>query len=371
MMSVTEAGRPAPVADNENREHHARRKTKFLGPLCLVVVAAIVGAAGSEAFLGVAITAVIFAIAGQGLTVLSGPVKVISIASSAFVGIGAFVVGYFTLTSGTDLLVALPVGMAACAAVGLLVAPIAGKVSGIQIAIITVGIAFLAQHIFRIARPWTGGNDGLQILEARLGGLDLNSDLSLGAVSVGSDLLFFIVCVAILLATSVATDNLLHSRPGRALRMTGTSVLGAKSFGIKPGTYRSIAFAYAAVLGGLSGGLLAVRQGYIVWDQFGGDMSIDLLAVVVLGGLGSVYGAIAGAVVVYALPEVIQRLSDSLPLVAASGDTHGITPGQLTSVIYGLLLVVVMVYEPGGIAGIAARVGGAVRSLRRQGGASR
>lgn len=341
---------------NSTSGRTGRRFGQYVGPITLSLVAIVLCLVGPGALMNVAITATVFAIAAQGLTVLSGPVKVISLGAAAFVGLGAFVAAYFIVTSGIDLALALVIAMVVCAAAGLLVAPVASKVGGIQIAVITVGLGFLAQHVFRIVTPWTGGNDGLQLLDVRLAGIDVNAPMVLAGHTVPAETLFFIVCVVVLLVTSLATSNLLRSRIGRAMRMTGTSPLAARSFGISPGRQRAVAFVYAGVLGGLSGGLLAVRQGYIVWDQFGVEMSINLIAVVVLGGLGSVYGAIAGSAVVFALPELIKSFAAVLPLVAAHGETQGITPEQMTAVLYGLLLVVVMIGEPGGMAAVASRL---------------
>jgi branched-chain amino acid transport system permease protein len=333
------------------------------GALVLVVVAALIAVFGPGGLMNVAITATIYAIAAQGLSVLAGPVKVVSLGASAFVGIGAFVAAYLVVASGLDLVVALVLAMAACGLIGLVIAPIASKVSGIQIAVITVGLAYLAQHIFRIATPWTGGLNGIELLNVSVAGIDLNSAVAIGSVSIPSDTFFFLLCVLILIISSVATTNLLRSRTGRAMRMTGTSPLGARSFGINPGRQRAVAFVYAAVLGGLCGGLLAVRQSHVSWDQFGMEMSINLIAVVVLGGVGSVYGAVAGSAVVYALPELIKAIAGGLPFVATGGQTTGVTPDQLTAVIYGLLLVLVMILEPGGMAAIAARNVARLRSV--------
>ncbi|MFC4943189.1 branched-chain amino acid ABC transporter permease [Pseudonocardia sp. GCM10023141] len=333
----------------------------WAGPVVMAAILVGLLAVGPGSLMNVAITAFTFAIAAQGLTVLAGPVGVVSIGSSAFVGAGAFVTAYFVKTAALDLLPAMILGILVCGVLGLAAAPIAGKLSGIQIAIITVGLSFLAQYVFQVATPFTGGGAGLQLDAITVAGHDLNAPLRLAGVIVPVDSVFLTLTTMILLLTTVATTNLLKSRTGRALYMTGTSAIGARTFGIDPARYRAIAFIYAAVLGGLAGGLLASRQGFISWEQFGIAMSINLIAVIVLGGLGSVYGAIAGAVVVYALPEVVKIYADVLPFVSIS--SSGLTPERATAILYGLLLVVITVLEPAGLAGVHQRLARRARRL--------
>jgi branched-chain amino acid transport system permease protein len=106
----------------------------------------------------------------------------------------------------------------------------------------------------------------------------------------------------------------------------------------------------------VGGGLFAGYSGFISYEQFSVELSIQLLAVVVLGGLGSVYGVVVAAVVLVGLPELVLASHRLLPFVAPVGSTDGVTADQFSAVLYGLALAVVMVVEPRGLAGLSRRL---------------
>lgn len=338
--------------------------------LGLVAVLVAVGIAGPGNVMSVATTASIFGIAAIGLTVLAGPTRVVNLGASAFIGLGAFVAAYLNNVVHLDFLLSLLASMAACIVVGWIVAPVASRLAGVYIAIITVGIAFLAQHIFRIAEPFTGGTVGVQLTNIPFFGLDLSRPTQIGGIVLDTALVYFVLCAAVLVVVTITASHLMQSRIGRALHVIGTSSLTARSFGINPSRYRGVAFVFSAALGGLAGALLAGSQGFVAWDQFDLIMSIDLVAVIVLGGLGSVYGALIGAAVLYALPVIVDDFASHLPFLSSATSSDGLSPEQFTSVLYGLALVLVMILEPGGLAALLvrarARLGSLVSPTRKE-----
>jgi branched-chain amino acid transport system permease protein len=336
-------------------KHTRRRRMAAPSLVILVVVLAAVAVAGPGDVMSVATTAAIFGIAAIGLTVLAGPTRVVNLGASTFIGLGAFVAAYLNNVVKLDFALSMLAAMAACIAVGWIIAPIASRLAGVYIAVITVGIAFLAQHIFRIAEPFTGGTVGVQLTSVPFLGLDLSQPTQVGGLVLDTRLVYFILCAVVLVLVTVAASQLLRSRVGRALQVIGTSSLTARSFGISPSRYRGVAFVFSAALGGLAGALLAGSQGFVAWDQFDLILSVNLIAVIVLGGLGSVYGAIVGAAILYALPVVVNAFAGSLPFLASASSSDGLSPEQFTSVLYGLALVLVMILEPGGLAALLAR----------------
>jgi branched-chain amino acid transport system permease protein len=336
-------------------KHTRRRRMPAPSLVILVVVLAAVAVAGPGDVMSVATTAAIFGIAAIGLTVLAGPTRVVNLGASTFIGLGAFVAAYLNNVVKLDFALSMLAAMAACIAVGWIIAPIASRLAGVYIAVITVGIAFLAQHIFRIAEPFTGGTVGVQLTSVPFLGLDLSQPTQVGGLVLDTRLVYFILCAVVLVLVTVAASQLLRSRVGRALQVIGTSSLTARSFGISPSRYRGVAFVFSAALGGLAGALLAGSQGFVAWDQFDLILSVNLIAVIVLGGLGSVYGAIVGAAILYALPVVVNAFAGSLPFLASASSSDGLSPEQFTSVLYGLALVLVMILEPGGLAALLAR----------------
>ncbi len=173
---------------------------------------------------------------------------------------------------------------------------------------------------------------------------------------VPGDTVYFLVCAFVLLLSALATTNLLRSRTGRALRTLAASPVTARSFGISPARYRSTSFLYSSALAGIAGGLFGGYSGFLSYEQFSVELSIQLLAVVVLGGLGSVYGVVAAAAILVGLPELVLALQQWLPFVAAAGSTEGFTADQFSAVVFGLALALVMVAEPGGLAGLWHRL---------------
>lgn len=301
-------------------------------------------------------TAMVFGIAAVGLSILGGPLKIVNIGASAFIGVGAFTTAYFNNVARLDLSLSLLLAAGACVVVGALVAPIASRLTGIYMAIITVGLAFLAQHVFRIATPWTGGTAGVQLRSVTLFGAELMRPVQLGPITLTSVQVFFIITAVVLVFVAWTAVNILQTRTGRAWRTIGESAIMARAFGISPELYRSIAMVYSSALAGLAGGLLAVTTSFVSWEQFDLLMSVNLLAVVVLGGLGSIYGVVIATTVLYLLPKLVDVVAPWIPFISQGASGNGLSPEQLTSVIYGFALVVVMIAEPGGLAGLARRV---------------
>lgn len=350
MTTPTERPPIRPLGDPAPSQ--ARRA--WLPPVLLLAAVAVVSVIGSPVVVRLATLAAIYAIVAIGLSVLSGTARIVSLCSSAFVGLGAFVAA--SLLDRLQLPVAVIVAAAACMGVGLLISPIAGRLSGVFFAILTIGVALLAQHIFRIATGWTGGTAGLVVADPMIGGIVVNRAISLGSVTVLGDTVYFGVCAVVLLLVTVATTHLLRARTGRALATLASSTVTARSFGINPARYRSTAFIFSSSLAGVAGALLASFSGFLGYEQFGVELSIQLLAVVVLGGLGSVYGVLIASVILVGLPEVVLSLRSVLPVIAPAGSTTGITAEQVSTVLYGLALVVVMVAEPDGLAGLWRRL---------------
>lgn len=330
-------------------------------PIVLGILLLAIAVRGPGDTMSVATTSAIFAVAAIGLTVLAGPTRIINLGAACFIGTGAFTTAYVNNVYGANFLLSLLVSMLACFVLGWVVAPIASRLAGVYIAIITVGLAFLAQYVFRIATPWTGGTSGALLTRIPLFGTDLTASTRIGGYVIDRTLVYYLICAAILLVVVVVTTRLLDSRIGRALHVVGTSSITARSFGVSPARYRGTALVFSTVLCGLAGGLLAGQQSFVSWDQFDLGMCVDLVAVVVLGGLGSVYGAVVSSAILYTLPELVERFSGPLPLVSVGATGSGLSPDQLTAVIYGASLIVVMVLEPRGLAALAGRVSDRLR----------
>jgi branched-chain amino acid transport system permease protein len=190
-------------------------------------------------------------------------------------------------------------------------------------------------------------------------------------VSFASDLAFYFLCLAVLIGGLWLTANLLRAPTGRAWVAIRDSEIAAQSMGVNLAVYKTMAFAYSAALMGLAGALFAHKIGFLAPDIFSVLLSIQLLLMVVVGGLGSLHGAMYGAVFVAILPVLISQARDAVPAFVAAAlaplgkdAAHGAfglvdrfvkQPG-LEPGLFGLILVLFILFEPLGIYGRWAKI---------------
>jgi branched-chain amino acid transport system permease protein len=238
---------------------------------------------------------------------------------------------------------------------GALFSPIAGRLKGIYLGLASIGLVFIGQHILQNATAVTGGFNGRDATPFSLFGFHFASDnpsnFSVFGVPYGQlERLWYLGLILVALAAWYAR-NLLRTRPGRALEAIRDSEVAAAVMGVNVPLYRAAAFTVSSMYAGLAGVFLALAFGRVVPESFGFLYSIDFLVMIVLGGLGSVGGAVLGAVLVTALPQVFLHYADSLPLVASPG-SGGLQPGDAARFLYGAAVVAVLIYAPQGLGGL-------------------
>jgi branched-chain amino acid transport system permease protein len=148
--------------------------------------------------------------------------------------------------------------------------------------------------------------------------------------------------------------NLLRSRPGRALQTLRDSEVAASVMGVNVQGYKARVFLVSSMYAGLAGVMYALSIGSVAPESFGLEVSILYLAMIVLGGLGSVGGAALGALFVSALPLIFQRYADAVPFVGGPGES-GLAAGEAARYLFGLAIILVVLFQPAGLAGLAAR----------------
>ncbi len=270
----------------------------------------------------------IVAIIGVGLNVLIGLSGQISIGQVAFQAIGAYTVALVTANAPALFWPALALGVAIAAFCGFLLALPAMRLKGPYLAMITIAFAFVVEHGIIIGKVLTGGANGVA--------LGASVPLPWGEARTQT-LAGLIVLIAA--ATLLAYAALARSRLGLALAAVRDSEAAAAAIGLDPVALKCLAFAIAAGLGGLAGGLFAPLIGFISPETFPLSASIlDVLAVM-LGGTGATLGPAFGAVIVVLLPEMLAGLAEYRLLFV------------------GLLLLIVLLIAPSGIAGVISRFG--------------
>jgi branched-chain amino acid transport system permease protein len=274
----------------------------------------------------------IYSVVGLGLMLLAGFTGLFSIGHAAFLGVGAYTQAVLS-NAGVPFPIALAAAGALSAAVGVVVGLPALRVKGIYLGIATLAFGFIVEEGLARWESVTGGNAGLFVKSAHLAGWELKSSES-----------FYYLCLVVVVLSTLAVLNLLRSPTGRAFVAIRDSEISAQSMGIQLARYKTLSFALSAALAGLGGALYAHKIQFLTPDQFGILQSIDLLLMVVIGGLGFVHGAFLGAIFLISMPQLISLGKDFLP------PAIGQAPG-LQSVVYGVVLVGFVMFEPMGLYG--------------------
>ncbi len=283
-------------------------------------------------FIGEAAATFIACIMALGLMVLTGFTGQVSLGHAAFVAIGAYAeIGL--LDAGLPFPLALPVAGAIAGLAGLLIGLPAIRVSGLYLAMVTLAFALVVEQAVGRWKSVTGGYDGAQVPDARLFG-----------ANIGGLVPFYYVCLAVLVLALLALINLTRGYVGRAFVGIRDSEAAAHALGIWVSGYKVLAFGISAAITGLGGALLAHQVQYVTPDVFSLNLSMQLVLMVVVGGLGSLRGAVLGAVLIGLLPTAISRLKALLPAVAAA-------QFGLETFIFGLVLAGFVLFEPSGLNG--------------------
>jgi branched-chain amino acid transport system permease protein len=308
------------------------------------------------------------AIGAIGLTMLTGTTGQLSLGHAFFVAIGAYGYCYFAggetlgiqTTAGLGLppLLAMVMAVLLAGVAGALFSPIAGRLRGIYLGIASIGLVFIGQHILFNATKLTGGFNGRDAEPFDLFGFSFTPQDPVvtiaGVTFTELEKLWYLGLVLVALAFWFAR-NLVRGRPGRALETVRDHEVAAAVMGVDVTRYKGAAFTVSSMYAGLAGVLLALAFGRIVPNSFGFVLSVEFLVMIVIGGLGSIGGAVLGGVFVSLLPRVMEKYSDSLPLLAEAGE-DGVTPSQAARFLYGAAIIAVLLYLPGGLAGLGRRV---------------
>ena len=274
----------------------------------------------------------IYAIAGLGLMLLAGFTGLFSLGHAAFLGVGAYTQAVLT-NMGLPFPLALACAAGLSAAVGLVVGLPALRVKGIYLGIATLSFGFIVEEVLARWESVTGGNAGIHVKKPDIFGWQLNT---------GEE--FYFLCLVITVVATLGILNLLRAPTGRAFVAIRDSEISAQSMGIHLAYYKTLSFALSAALAGVAGALYAHQLQFISPDQFNILQSIDLLLMIVIGGLGSVHGVFLGAIFLITMPQAIAIVKDYLPAFI------GQAPG-LQGLVYGVVLVAFVLFEPMGLYG--------------------
>lgn len=306
------------------RPHSAIRTRLVIAAITLLVGAT--AAFGGGYYVYVLNLTGIFALVAIGLSLLTGFSGQISLGHAGFFAIGAYASALIAQRLGLPFWIAIPAAGLLATAIGALVALPALRLKNLYLAIATLGFGIVTQKMIFEWRTLTGGGGGMQVPPPMLFGVSLAE----GARMTG-------VIALALAAGTWAAYQLARGRTGRALTMLRESETAAACTGIQVARYKVVAFAVSAFYTAIAGGLYANLVRYINPESFNVNMSIMFLAMIVIGGMGSVGGALLGAAFYVIVPEALRGFKDA--------------PG----LIFGLSLMLVVILLPGGLASLTRR----------------
>jgi branched-chain amino acid transport system permease protein len=319
-------------------------------PAVLLLVLALILGGGSQLVVYEATLIAVYAIAAIGQDWLMGRAGQVSIGAAAFLAIGAFT-GAKTAEQGwgvfpVPLLVAAVFG----GVIGLVVGLTGLRFRGLYLLLSTLALQFIVSFV---CEEYQGSAGSFFVPYAHLAGLSFGVGKS-----------FFILEIVVLLIIVVLLEGMYRRAPGRAWRAIAQNEVAAAVTGINVTRWKLVAFVGSSAVTAVAGALLAYQTQNVSYQAFSLDMAISVLVMVFVGGQGSMIGSILGATLFMLLPLELQNLSTSLSNVGSASQWLTTNASLIDNAVYGVALVVVLIFERRGLVGLAQRVG---RALARWG----
>ncbi len=269
------------------------------------------------------------------LNLLTGICGQISLGHGAFIGVGAYAAGQCTLHGVPFPLAILTAGLIT-AMVGMVFGVPSLRLKGIYLAIATLAAQLVLEYVFLHGGALTGGSNGLLLDPPQILGFSFDTEARMFYL-----LLFFAA------ASLLMVSNLMRTKYGRAFVSIRDFYLSAEIVGVNLFRYKLAAFGLSSFLAGVAGGLWAHYTGYISAEQFNIGLSISYLAMIIIGGLGSVIGSVFGAVFIVILPEVLNAVANGVGNYFPDIAQHIVA---LREGVFGLVLILFLIFEPEGLA---------------------
>ena len=317
------------------RKTNRKKAIRYTASGCFIVAVGIVPLlTESTYYLTVGNFIGIYSIVAIGLALLLGYAGQVSMAQAAFFGIGAYTSAVLTTLTEINPWLALILGAILAAAVaGIIGVPLL-KLEGHVLAVATMALSIVIYTFFVEWEELTGGFDGI-------GGIP---GLSLFGFDFGSDTSYYYLIWIIVLLTFIFSNNIVHSRVGRAIRsihrFSGGSEMAAESLGVSPTKYKVQIFMLSAVYASVAGSLYAHWISFINPEPFGVFISILMLIMITIGGMGSLWGAVIGSTVIVLSGEFFR---DALPKLIPGAT------GEMEFIAYGIILVLILLFMPQGL----------------------
>jgi branched-chain amino acid transport system permease protein len=339
----------------------------------------------------------IFAVGALGLNILTGLAGQISLGHAFFMGVGAYTAAWLgadpspILGLGLPIWIWLPAAGIVPALIGIAIGPTAVRVRGLYLAFVTLGLVFVGEYVFRNWTALTGGSQSgrtfpsfeIKLWKEENPLIDFHTDGPWFGIDLVGEAKTFYFLLVIAVIFVIFAKNLQRTRVGRAFQSIRDRDIAAEIMGVNEFKYKLAAFGISSFYAGIAGALFAVFVSRIIPEQWNLFLSVEFIAIVLIGGAGVVTGTILGAIFVIILPRIVEDLTNGLAGVVQEGSgpvawladlfistgggdfglvntQAGVGPGlsiaQLNQVLYGLLIIVFLIFEPLGLYGIWLRI---------------
>lgn len=300
----------------------------------------------------------IVAIGALGLDVLTGRTGQISLGHSFFLAVGAYTAGIVGGRYGLTAALWIPAAGIVAGVLGAVVGPTALRLRGLYLAIVTIGLVFIGQWIFVNVTWISGGPGGESLPVPKFGYLNFASGERMGSILFDRNKLYYYLALILLALGMAFVYNFGRSRAGLSMYAVRDREVAAAVMGVDVSRTKVKAFVIASALAGVGGALYGSFLSFVEPTQWDLGLSIQYVVVIVVGGMGSVWGPVLGALFVVGLPALLNQISGSLPFLATGANVNGvISPTDASTIVYGVVLVAFLLLEPRGVVGLAARLG--------------
>jgi len=304
--------------------------------------------------------AILFVLLSLGLNIVVGFAGLLDLGYIAFYAVGAYV--YALLASPhfdlhLPFWIILPIGAAVACLFGVLLGAPTLKLRGDYLAIVTLGFGEIIRiFLNNLSQPvnLTNGPQGITLIDPfRIGSFNFATPDKIGGLTFTGPIKYYYFLVLLVVVIIVINLRLQNSRIGRAWEAIREDEIAARAMGINTRNMKLLAFAMGASFGGISGGIFSATQGFISPESFVLVESVMVLSMVVLGGMGNVFGVVLGAILLSFVPEVLRYTVE--PMQKALFGRMLIEPEVIRMLLFGLALVLMMLYRPAGILPSALR----------------
>jgi len=313
-----------------------RTKTQWCVLALAVVFLFTIPLYSSDTWLSRLIFLFIWIIAVLGLHILTGLCGLFSMAQAAFMGVGAYISAILVMRYGWSPWFTLPVAGLGAGALGLIMGVPSLRIKGFYFAVATLAAAFIITWMLGYFDGWTGGDWGMAVDTPSIGGLSFKSKGN-----------YFYIAAILMVLAIVATKNIQRTKTGRAFIAIRDNELAAQVMGVNLFRYKSLALFLACFLAGIAGWLWAHDVRHIHPGQFGLMDAIWMIGILMIGGVGSTTGAIAGTVLLKGLDVAIVYL---VPVLTDAWPSMGISiAASLRPLLFSLAIIIIMMLQPKGL----------------------